>query len=207
MDVWCFHRFFYKKTILSPLNFLNSSLENQFVIDLCLFRGALFCFIDAYLLLPFFHCSGICSFVVLKLDCVNLSVLLFSSSFTYKQMNLFIWILVPVYQFLQKLILLLYRMYKCIENLYLNSTFPIHEHIIKYLALIMLFDILIQVLKRFCAVLMFQSFYNEYWIHVEFLSWICWLLCLPLRLQYVPSSFCENTKIHCLIFKCLTFCY
>lgn len=119
MDVWCFHHLFYKKTILSPLNFLNSFLENPFVIDLWLFRGALFCFIDAYLLLPLFHCSDICSFILLKLDCVKLSVLLFSSSFTYKQMNLFIWILVPVYQFLQEII---YRMYRCIKNLCLNST-------------------------------------------------------------------------------------
>ena len=102
MDVWCFHHLLYKKSILSPLNFLNSFLENLFVIDLWLFWGALFCFIDAYLLLPLFHCSDICSFILLKLDCVKLSVLLFSSSFTYKQMNLFIWILVPVYQFLQK---------------------------------------------------------------------------------------------------------
>ena len=157
MYIWCFHHLFYKKTILSPLNFLSSFLENWFVIDLWLFWGALFCFTDAYQLLPLFHCSDICSFILLKSDCVNLSVLLVSSSFTYEQMNLFIWILVPIYQFLQKIILLLCRLYRFIENLYLNSTeFPIHEHIIKYLALIMLSDILIHVLKRFRAVLMFS---------------------------------------------------
>lgn len=122
MYVWYFHHLFYKKTILSPLNFLSNFLENRFVIDLWLFRGALFCFTDAYLLLPLFHCSDICSFILLKSDCVNLSVLLVSNSFTYEQMNLFIWILVIIYQFLQKIILLLYRLYRFIENLYLNST-------------------------------------------------------------------------------------
>lgn len=122
VDVWCFHHLFYKKTILSPLNFLSSFLESQFVTDLWLFRGALFYFTDAYLLLPLFHCSDICSFILLKSDCVNLSVLLFSSSFTYEQMNLFIWILVPIYQFLQKIVFLLYRLYRFIENLSLNST-------------------------------------------------------------------------------------